>query len=82
MGGLWTNGGQPDAQAIADVETQMRAQTAGVNEIWIVLSEVEMWDQRRLMDSWLAQNGEILDQQQFHGAQVAHVRLYTPTSLP
>jgi 4-amino-4-deoxy-L-arabinose transferase-like glycosyltransferase len=81
-GGLWTNGGQPDAEAAAEVDAQMRALTAGVEEIWLLLSEVEMWDNRRLMDAWLAQNTEILEQFMYHGAQVGHLRMRPAAPAP
>ena len=75
MPGLWTNNGWPDEQARADVDQQMRANTQGVAEIWIMRSEVEMWDSRYLMDEWLQANGELLDEANFHGTQVRHYRL-------
>jgi uncharacterized membrane protein len=74
MGGLWTNQGWPDELAREDVARQMSAQTAGYSDIWVFRSEVEMWDQRHLMDQWLDQHGELVDQAIFHGVQVRHYR--------
>lgn len=74
-GGLWTNNGLPDDQAVADVEAQMRALTAGGGDIWLVLSEVAMWDNRRLMDQWLLYNTTLLANHEFHGVQVQQLRL-------
>jgi mannosyltransferase len=68
--GLWTNNGAPDEQARAQVDLQMRQITAGAPELWVLRSEVEMWDARHLMDAWLDQNGQVLEQAEFHGAQV------------
>ncbi len=74
-GGLWTNNGFPDDQAKADVATQMQELTDGVESIWVVRSEVEMWDQRHLMDAWLNEHAVLIDSADFHGSQVRHYRL-------
>lgn len=74
-GGLWTNGGLPDDQARAQVDQQMVAMTKDSHDIWVMRSEVEMWDARHLMDEWLDQHGQAVDQANFHGAQVKHYLL-------
>jgi 4-amino-4-deoxy-L-arabinose transferase-like glycosyltransferase len=74
-GGLWTNQGWPDDVARADVDRQMRAQTAGYQDVWVLRSEVEMWDQRHLMDEWLNEHGEVVEQADFHGMQIRHYRM-------
>jgi hypothetical protein len=73
--GLYTNYGAPDDEARAEVDQQMRAITAGVTELWVFRSEVEMWDARHLMDEWLDQHGQVIDQAEFHGAQVKRYKL-------
>ncbi len=73
--GLWTNGGQPDAEAQAIVAEQMRALTADSAELWLLSSEVEMWDARHLMRAWLDSHGILIDQAEFHGVQARHYRL-------
>jgi 4-amino-4-deoxy-L-arabinose transferase-like glycosyltransferase len=75
MGGMWTNQGWPDELARADVAYQMSSQTAAYTDVWVLRSEVEMWDQRHLMDQWLDENGTLLVQENFHGAQVRHYQL-------
>lgn len=75
-GGLWTNQGWPDEVAQADVAQQMAEKTAGYSDVWLLRSEVEMWDQRHLMDQWLDEHGEVVDQADFHGVQVRHYRLH------
>ncbi len=75
MRGLWTNHGWPDDAARQEVARQMQAQTAGHTDIWVLRSEVEMWDQRHLMDEWLMQAGTLVEQADFHGVQVRRYRL-------
>jgi mannosyltransferase len=75
-GGLWTNNGWTDEQAKADVDRQMQALTAGMTRVWVLRSEVEMWDSRHLMDQWLDEHGTMIDSATFHGAQM---RLYELT---
>jgi len=45
------------------------------SDIWVMRSEVEMWDQRGLMGAWLAQHATLLEQADFHGVQVLHYQL-------
>ena len=75
VGGLWTNGGAPDDRARREVDAQMQQITAGAAELWVMRSEVEMWDARHLMEEWLDQHGTVIDQAEFHGAQVRHYQL-------
>lgn len=74
-GGLWTNGGADDTTAIAQVDAEMRALTTGSSELWLLLSEPDMWDSRRLMDQWLAANADLVEEARFHGSQVARYEL-------
>ena len=75
-GGPWTNNGWPDDLAQTDVDRQMRALTQGVSRVWVLRSEVEMWDSRHLMDQWLDAHGTLVDSASFHGVQM---RLYELT---
>ena len=74
-GGPWTNDGFPDELAREQVARELEAATAGINEVWILNSEVEMWDTRRLTTEWLQANGELLSSEDYHGTQVRHYRL-------
>lgn len=74
-GGLWTNTGQPDEEARTIVDQQMRTLTANTTDLWLMSSEVEMWDARHLMREWLDAHSTIIDQAEFHGVQVRHYRL-------
>ena len=49
--------------------------TAGAPDVWVLRSEVEMWDQRHLMEEWLDAHGTLLDAADFHGVQVRHYAL-------
>ena len=73
--GLWTNQGLGDDQARTDVDRQMQTLTAGYATVWVLRSEVEMWDRRQLMDEWLAGHGVVVDRADFHGVQVRAYRL-------
>ena len=76
--GLWTNQGLDDDQARAEVDRQLRTLTAGHETVWVLRSEVEMWDRRQLMDAWLAEHGVVVDKADFHGVQVRAYRLAAP----
>jgi 4-amino-4-deoxy-L-arabinose transferase-like glycosyltransferase len=73
--GLWTNGVQSDQQARSEAESQMQRITANGSDVWVIFSEVEMWDRRRLMEEWLTQHGQLLEQQAFYGVEVRRYRL-------
>ena len=52
--GLYTNHGLSEAEA----DRQMRAVTAGRRTVWLIGSEMEMWDQRHLVLQWLQAHGQ------------------------
>lgn len=51
--GLYTNHGMSEAEA----NQQMRAMTAGRSTVWLIGTEMEMWDQRHLVLQWLQAHG-------------------------
>lgn len=66
--GIWTNGGQsPDS--VAD---QMAALTAGLTELWLVVSEEDLWDERHLTRSWLDTHARLVDEAHFVRVSVYH----------
>ncbi|MCB0044586.1 MAG: glycosyltransferase family 39 protein [Caldilineaceae bacterium] len=73
--GLWTNYDAPDEEKRVAADAEMRRITAGAGTIWVLSSEVEMWDQRHLMNEWLEQNADMTEQQAFHGAEVRRYEL-------
>jgi 4-amino-4-deoxy-L-arabinose transferase-like glycosyltransferase len=50
--GLYTNGGMEPA----DVAARMAEMTAGSPTVWLVASEVSLWDQRGLVQAWLEEH--------------------------
>ncbi|MEZ4728013.1 MAG: glycosyltransferase family 39 protein [Caldilineaceae bacterium] len=75
VGGLWTNGGLPDDQAQLIADQQMQVMTAGVDELWVLSSEVEMWDARHYMRAWLDEHGQLIEAAEFHGVHARHYLL-------
>ena len=47
--GLWTNGGKTEEA----VDEEMTNLTAGLTELWLVVSEEDLWDERHLTRAWL-----------------------------
>lgn len=59
--GLWTN----DNKAESVVATDMWRLTADLSELWLVVSEEENWDQRRLVRAWLDKNAALVEENHF-----------------
>jgi mannosyltransferase len=59
--GPYTNRGQPEEE----IAGQMEAITADYRTVWLVASEVEMWDRRGLVRAWLQEHGQPADEAQF-----------------
>jgi hypothetical protein len=56
MDAPYTNGGMgPQA-----VELEMTQATQGYGEVWLVVSEAELWDERELVKQWFDGNGTLL----------------------
>jgi uncharacterized membrane protein len=66
--GLWTNGGKSDAE----VDVEMLNKTAQLTDVWLVVSEEDAWDNRKLMRAWLDDNAQLLDEMQFMRVSVYH----------
>lgn len=73
--GLWTN----DSKSDAEVNRQMAALTANVTDLWLVVSEEEAWDNRRLARTWLDQHAQLVEQAQFMRVAVYHYRFQPGT---
>ncbi len=64
--GRYTNSGSTEAQ----LDEEMRRAIGDAPAVWLVASEEEMWDQRRLVRQWLRARGEVTDQQNFARVEV------------
>jgi len=75
-GGIWSNNGLADEAARGLAAQELSAMTAGANDLWLLTSEVEMWDARHLLLQWLEANGTLLEKAEFHGVQAWHYQLH------
>lgn len=75
VGGPYTNYGDPDEQAQATVAAQLEAWTAADAEVWVMYSEADMWDSRRLLDGWLDAHATVVTRADFPGVQVRRYRI-------
>jgi hypothetical protein len=60
---------------VAYVDEQLRASTASYDDVWLVYSEVEQWDQRELVKAWLDTHADLLDSQLYQGVILYHYHL-------
>jgi hypothetical protein len=59
--GLYTNHRAPDGSYLMGEQEAahcMREMTAGYSTVWLVVTEMTMWDERGLVQAWLEANGE------------------------
>lgn len=66
--GLYTNHRAPDGSYLMSEQEaafQMEEMTAGYSTIWLLATEVSMWDERGLVHAWLEANGERVDEAHF-----------------
>jgi hypothetical protein len=73
--GRYTNSGSTEAQ----VDEEMRRDVGQAPAVWLIASEEEMWDQRRLVRQWLEARGSGTDQQAFARVQVVRYANKTRT---
>jgi hypothetical protein len=69
--GPFTNGGAIETA----VAQQMVQRTAGSRAVWLIASEVPLWDQRELTRLWLSDNGKATDQADFARVSVTRYEL-------
>jgi mannosyltransferase len=69
--GLYTNAGMgPGA-----VDSAMSRLTANSDTVWLIATEVDMWDERGLVQAWLQQRASLADEAHFVGVSVYRYEL-------
>jgi mannosyltransferase len=68
--GLWTN----DNKSEATVNEEMQTLTAGLADLWLLVSEEDLWDRRHLTRAWLDEHATLTDQAHFMRVDVYHYR--------
>ncbi len=69
----YTNWREPDGSyrvGAAYVDRQMRSLVGNSPVVWLVYSEVSLWDDRELVKAWLDTHGTAQTQSQYHGVRV------------
>lgn len=69
--GIWTNGGKTEAE----LQLEMAHLTANLTDLWLVVAEEAMWDERRLVRRWLDEHARRIDEAHFTGVDVYHYQL-------
>ena len=69
--GLWTNHGKTEAE----VHREMLQLTAGLTDLWLVVSEEALWDERGLVRQWLDDHANRVDEAHFMRVDVYYYRL-------
>ena len=76
--GPYTNHRNPDGSYqvnAATADAQFADLFRGQKAVWLVATEVEMWDDRHLLQEWLGRNGRLTDPADFTGVVVARYEL-------
>ena len=73
--GLFTNNYRTEEVAWREVSRYMETSTIGYNGIWVIYSETELWDNRRLLNRWLDENGQLEKSADYRIAEVRYYRL-------
>jgi 4-amino-4-deoxy-L-arabinose transferase-like glycosyltransferase len=69
--GLYTNAGMD----LGAAHLAMERLTAGTETVWLIATEVDLWDERGLVQSWLDQRASMADEAHFVGVSVYQYRL-------
>jgi 4-amino-4-deoxy-L-arabinose transferase-like glycosyltransferase len=78
LDGLFTNHRNPDGTYQIDpvvADAHIAGLLEGIEPVWLVATEVEMWDDRHLLQEWLGRNGRVTDQADFMRVTVARYEL-------
>jgi hypothetical protein len=66
--GLYTNHRAPDGSYLMSEQQaiqRMEGMTTGYSVVWLIATEVTMWDERGLVQAWLEASGERVDEAHF-----------------
>jgi hypothetical protein len=66
--GIWTNGGKSEAE----LQREMAQMTANLTDLWLVVSEEEMWDERHMVRRWLDEHAQHVDEAHFTRVDLYH----------
>ena len=69
--GVYTNADKSETV----VHAEMVFLTAEIPELWLVVSEEDVWDRRHMVRAWLDQNAELVDKANFMRVDLYHYRL-------
>jgi hypothetical protein len=64
-----------------EVDEAMRRLLSGRAGVWLVASEEEAWDRRKLVRAWLEDHGQLVTQRQFTRVEVLYYHLKPPTGM-
>jgi mannosyltransferase len=78
LDGPYTNSGMSEST----LAEQMGSSTAQAQAVWLIASEVPMWDSRGLTQAWLAAHGSITDHTDFARVSVTRYELRSPDAVP
>ncbi|MBN1217596.1 MAG: glycosyltransferase family 39 protein [Anaerolineae bacterium] len=73
--GPWTNDGKSEEA----LDAEMTKLTTGLTDLWLVTSEVEMWDKRHLTRTWLDNHAHLVDEAHFMRVDVYYYQLRSGT---
>ncbi len=68
--GLWTNDNKSEATVNGEMQTLM----AGLADLWLLVSEEDLWDRRHLTRAWLDEHATRIDEAHFMRVDVYHYR--------
>lgn len=61
LDGPWTNGGRSAAAAQRELADRLH----GLDSVWFIQSESQLWDERQLTQEWLGDHGRLTDEAHF-----------------
>ena len=73
--GVWTNAGKTEDELNSD----MIRLTAELTSLWLVLSEADTWDNRKMVKTWLDENATLVDEAHFTRVDLYHYQFQPGT---